>query len=98
MILTSVARERLKNMLSGDNRFRIEIQSGGCNGFEKIFSISPKQSDDIEIDNLVISDQVSWEFLENSILDFKTEISSFGFHLSIQDAASSCGCGKSFSV
>ena len=100
ILITTVAREQLKKMLSGDvdNRLRIEIHSGGCNGFEKRFSIAVKNQDDAEIDNLVVVDPDSQGFLENAILDFKTDISSYGFRVSIPDASSNCGCGKSFSI
>ena len=100
ILITLSARERIRNILSGrlDNRLRIEIISGGCNGFEKKFTISNIQPDDIEVDQLVVIDPVTWDFLQNAILDFNIDISSYGFKISIPDAASNCGCGKSFSI
>lgn len=81
---------------------RIEIRAGGCNGFEKVFSWSENiEPDDITVSTAygeIILDPVSHGMLENAIVDYVSDLSGSSFVISIPEAASTCGCGVSFSL
>ena len=92
---------------------RIQVQSGGCHGFQYLMSLttlSGKVDDDdddgdtvIEADDgtqaKIILDEASLELLKGSKVDYTTEL--IGSQFKIVDnpkASSSCGCGTSFDV
>lgn len=81
---------------------RIEIKAGGCNGFEKTFSWSTEiAADDILIETAmgpVVIDSMSHELLDNATVDYKTDLMGAYFIIDIPEAASTCGCGTSFSL
>lgn len=81
---------------------RVEITAGGCNGFDKKFSMSTKQHDDVEVTLsngvTVLIDPMSYDMLSSSIVDYKTNITGSFFAIDIPEAASTCGCGSSFSL
>lgn len=83
---------------------RVEISGGGCNGFQYIFKLDDKAKEgDIEILKqdqklIVITDEISLPLLQNAEIDFVQELGASYFKVSNPNAASSCGCGSSFSV
>ena len=101
--LTDKAIERfgqLRSSSEGDPR--IEIMAGGCNGFEKRFSwTKSRYEDDVVIETAtgpVIIDSISYEMLDNATVDYKTDLAGAYFAIDIPEAASTCGCGASFSL
>jgi iron-sulfur cluster insertion protein len=78
--------------------FRISVQGGGCSGFKYNFSIDKKiEIDDIIFDKTII-DSSSLEIINGSIVDYQKEMIGSSFVIKNPQAASSCGCGLSFSV
>jgi len=78
--------------------FRISVQGGGCSGFKYNFSIDKKiEKDDIIFDKTII-DSSSLEIINGSIVDYQKEMIGSSFVIKNPQAASSCGCGLSFSV
>ena len=95
----------IKNKPENKNKFlRIAISGGGCSGFQYIFSLeSERKNDDVEIakknDELIaMTDETSLSFLENAEIDFVKELGASYFKVNNPNAASSCGCGSSFSI
>lgn len=81
---------------------RVEIVAGGCNGFDKRFSMSTQNEDDIvlELTDIVrvLVDPMSYDLLFNSTVDYKTTLTGSYFSIDVPEAASTCGCGSSFSL
>ncbi len=80
---------------------RIEIKSGGCQGFEKSFSFDIIRDVDIMIkhdDVNILIDENTFSMLETAIVDYKSDISGSKFTIDIPTATSTCGCGTSFSL
>ncbi len=81
---------------------RVEITAGGCNGFDKKFSMDTRHTDDVEIELsngvIVLIDPTSHDMLSSSVVDYKTNITGSYFAIDIPEAASTCGCGTSFSL
>ena len=102
--LTIAAANRIQHLSSLENAsyFRVRVDGGGCSGFQYKFDFDDKkQIDDIEIRAhgvVVLIDNMSQEFLQNSELDFVEEVVGSFFKVSNPNASASCGCGTSFSV
>ncbi len=78
--------------------FRISVLGGGCSGFKYNFTFDDKQEvDDIIFDKTII-DKNSLDIINGSVIDFKKELIGDTFVINNPKAASSCGCGLSFSV
>lgn len=90
----------LRKTINGNPR--IEIKAGGCNGFEKTFSWSVDLADDdILVETAtgpVVIDTMSYELLNTATVDYKTDLTGAYFTIDIPEAASTCGCGTSFSL
>ena len=46
----------------------------------------------------VVIDKVSYDLLDNATVDYKTDLAGSYFAIDIPEAASTCGCGTSFSL
>jgi len=98
---TKEANNQIKRIVSEQEKdcyFRISVQGGGCSGFKYNFSFDGKiQKDDI-IFNKTVIDSSSLEIINGSIVDYQKEMIGSSFVIKNPQAASSCGCGLSFSV
>lgn len=102
--ITESAADQFKK-ITADTKLlpRVEISAGGCNGFDKKFSMDTvAKPDDIQIQLsngvVVLIDEMSYTMLENSKVDYKQGLASSYFYIDIPEAASTCGCGTSFSL
>ena len=88
---------------------RVNVQSGGCHGFQYLMSltnmdsISPEDDTVFEADGdtgaKVVMDEPSLELLKGSKVDFTMELIGSQFKIVGNPAAtSSCGCGTSFDI
>lgn len=91
----------LKNEKKG-SRLRISVQGGGCSGFQYNFLIDEQMTSDDKIftsgDVEVVIDFISLGLLNASQLDYVEDLSGAKFVITNPNAASSCGCGNSFSI
>ena len=78
--------------------FRITVQGGGCSGFIYNFSFDKKVRKDDLIFNKTIIDKQSLDIIDGSTIDFNKEMIGNSFVIKNPKAASSCGCGMSFSI
>ncbi len=87
---------------SGDAALRVEVLAGGCSGFQYRFDLDRTQAEDdlvIEHDGAkVLIDPASMDLLAGSELDYTDALMGSHFAVRNPNAASSCGCGTSFSV
>jgi len=90
--------------LEGDDslRLRVFITGGGCNGFSYGFTFDDDVADDdalVENDGVaMIVDAMSYPYLEGSDVDYVEDLSGSQFVVVNPNAASTCGCGNSFSI
>lgn len=104
--LTDSLVKRIKTLreIQGDPalNLRITVNGGGCQGFEYAFTLdAARHGDDqaFEKDGVaVVTDEVSLPFLSGSEVDYVDELIGAHFKVNNPNAASSCGCGTSFSV
>ena len=83
-------------------RLRIAVSGGGCSGFQYGLSFDEEQNPDdflFERDGIaVIVDDVSLDLLNGAEVDFVEDMMGASFQIRNPNAASSCGCGNSFSI
>ena len=103
--VTDAAYERLSEIIAaegGGKHLRVAVLGGGCSGFQYKFELEDGASDDdlvLEKDGVsVLIDPVSLPFLGGAVIDFKRELIGSRFAIDNPNAASSCGCGTSFSM
>lgn len=96
--ITENAREKINSMIEDGKKLRIAVNGGGCSGFKYEFAIDKKSDDDMVFDDLVVIDPDSIGFIEESVLDFISEIGKSGFVIKNPNSVASCGCGVSFSI
>jgi Fe-S cluster assembly iron-binding protein IscA len=89
MNVTHAALRHINQICAPGSYFRISVQAGGCSGFAHDFSITTHGN---------FMDATSYDLLQNATLDYVTNLSGSQFTLTIPEATSSCGCGKSFSL
>ncbi|HEV2301820.1 MAG TPA: iron-sulfur cluster insertion protein ErpA [Stellaceae bacterium] len=85
-----------------DAFLRIAVSGGGCSGFQYGLSLDDRRNEDdvvFERDGVaVIVDQVSLDLLNGAEIDFVEDLMGASFQIKNPNAASSCGCGNSFSI
>jgi iron-sulfur cluster insertion protein len=81
---------------------RLAVSGGGCSGFQYGFSFDDQRHDDdrvFERDGVqLVIDAVSLELVKGAQIDFVEDMMGASFQVKNPNAASSCGCGNSFSV
>src|SRR5260370_25477331 len=81
---------------------RLAVSGGGCSGFQYGFSFDDQRQDDdrvFERDGIqLVIDAVSLELVKGAEIDFVEDMMGAAFQVRNPNAASSCGCGNSFSV
>jgi len=98
---TEEANIQIKRIVSEqgqDYYFRISVQGGGCSGFKYNFSFDKKIENDDIVFNKTLIDSSSLEIINGSTVDYQKEMIGSSFVIKNPQAASSCGCGLSFSV
>jgi iron-sulfur cluster insertion protein len=81
---------------------RIAVSGGGCSGFQYGLSFDEQQNPDdfvFERDGVVVVvDDTSLDLLNGAEVDFVEDLMGASFQIRNPNAASSCGCGNSFSI
>ncbi|HKW55405.1 MAG TPA: iron-sulfur cluster insertion protein ErpA [Stellaceae bacterium] len=96
-----VAELRLQENVPGAF-LRLAVSGGGCSGFQYGFSFDDQRQDDDQVferDGIqLVIDAVSLELVKGALIDFVEDMMGASFQVKNPNAASSCGCGNSFSV
>ena len=85
-----------------DAFLRIAVSGGSCSGFQYGLSFDEQRNpDDFVFEHggiAVVVDDVSLDLLAGAELDFVEDLMGASFQIKNPNAASSCGCGNSFSI
>ncbi len=105
VVLTASAARRLQELGAAEGRalmLRVAVEGGGCSGFQYVFDlVDQADPQDVRIERdgaAALVDDVSLPFLAGSEIDFVDELVGAQFKIKNPNAASSCGCGVSFSI
>ena len=103
--LSDRAAARIAKILSKEpagSMLRVAVNGGGCSGFQYDFEITTDRNDDDLLitngDITVLVDEVSSQYMSNSVIDYAEELIGAAFKITNPNATASCGCGTSFSV
>ena len=103
--LASSAARRLAKLSQVEGRalmLRVAVDGGGCSGFQYRFElVETAEDDDLRVQTdgqTVLIDPVSIPFLKGSEIAYVDELAGAQFVVRNPNAASSCGCGVSFSI
>lgn len=81
---------------------RVEVEGGGCSGFQYKFELIDQPNDEdliFETDGVRLAvDPVSLPLLGGSTVDYVISLVGASFQITNPNAVSSCGCGTSFSI
>ena len=100
------AARRIRAIVQGegraDQRLRVSVSGGGCSGFQYGFALDDKEEEgDIVVERdgaRVVIDGMSLLYLMKAEIDFVENLGGAYFQVNNPNAASSCGCGSSFSI
>ncbi len=100
--VTDRAFARLAEIDAAPRALRVAIEGGGCSGFQYEIKLDDAPAaDDLVLEKngqRVLIDPVSLPFLADAEIDFADELIGARFVINNPNAASSCGCGTSFSL
>ena len=81
---------------------RVAVEGGGCSGFQYGFTFDESLQDgDTEVVNqgvTLLIDPMSVQYLMGAEIDYKDDLEGAQFVIRNPNAATTCGCGSSFSV
>ena len=84
-----------------DVKLRLSVSGGGCSGFQYGFSLDNETTPDDKIFKnhgaILVVDEMSLQYLNGSKIDYENKLIESSFKVTNPNAASSCGCGTSFS-
>jgi len=106
LTLTPSARKAVNRFIKGNADpvagVRIAVTGGGCSGLQYGVTLEGQtRADDLVVDCeglTILIDPASAPMLDGVTVDFQDSMSGSGFKFENPNAASSCGCGKSFSA
>lgn len=84
--------------------FRVQIKSGGCNGFEYRFGIDSeiRKRDlhqvyqEAQSPFIVLVDRISYQYIKTATIDYCIDANGERFTVSNPEAQTTCSCGSSF--
>ena len=106
IIFTDAAAEKVGELIkeedNPDLKLRVFIAGGGCSGFQYGFTFDEKiEEGDSKVENggvTLIVDPMSVQYLMGAEIDYKEDLQGAQFVIRNPNAATTCGCGSSFSV
>jgi len=95
-------KELLAEEADPNLKLRMFVQGGGCSGMQYGFTFEEEQNEDdfnFAFEEVkVLVDAMSMQYLQGASIDYKEELLESSFVIKNPQAASTCGCGSSFSV
>jgi iron-sulfur cluster insertion protein len=106
IVVTDAVVGKVAEMLAEEGdpslQLRIFVTGGGCSGFQYGFAFDDEQKeDDVRVAKgpvTVVVDAMSLQYLMGAEIDFEDKLDGARFVIRNPNAASTCGCGSSFSV
>lgn len=104
--LTDLAAAKVKEIRDaeglGSQGLRLRVVGGGCSGFsyDLYFEEEPGDLDQVfeSHDIKLYVDPMSYQYLENTSIDYVEGLHGAGFKFNNPTAKGTCGCGSSFSA
>lgn len=94
--------ELIREEANPNLKLRVFVQGGGCSGFQYGFTFDESAEDgDVRVDNqgvTLLVDPMSIQYLMGAEIDYREDIEGAQFVIRNPNAATTCGCGSSFSA
>ena len=85
-----------------DLKLRVFVQGGGCSGFQYGFTFDEDVAEDDTVMEkngvTLLIDAMSYQYLVGAEIDYKDDLNGSQFMIKNPNAATTCGCGSSFSA
>ncbi len=106
LIFTDAAALKVRQLILDENnpalKLRVYISGGGCSGFQYGFTFDEDVDDgDFTIENegvTLVVDPLSLQYLMGAEVDYRESLQGAQFVIRNPNAATTCGCGSSFSI
>ncbi len=106
LVFTNAAALKVSDLIAQEDNpdlmLRVFISGGGCSGFQYGFTFEENRQDgDLTYDNqgvTLLVDPMSIQYLIDAEIDYKEDLEGSRFVIRNPNAATTCGCGSSFSV
>lgn len=106
LIFSDNAVNKVRNLIEeeGNDRLslRVFVTGGGCSGFQYGFTFDDELAEDdtiVEREGVkLIVDPMSFQYLAGSEVDYQEGLEGSRFVINNPNAATTCGCGSSFSI
>ncbi|RLA49813.1 MAG: iron-sulfur cluster insertion protein ErpA [Gammaproteobacteria bacterium] len=104
--ITPKAVAKVKSLVSEEGdpslNLRVFVTGGGCSGFQYGFSFDESISEsDTKVESegvTVLVDSLSFQYLAGAEVDYTEGLEGSRFIVNNPNAATTCGCGASFSI
>lgn len=104
--ITQAAADKILEILSDEDnknlKLRIFVQGGGCAGFQYGFTLDEEvNDDDVTVDQngvQMLIDSMSLQYVIGAEVNYVDDLTGCQFLITNPNAASTCGCGSSFSI
>ena len=94
--------ELIKEEQNAELKLRVFISGGGCSGFQYGFTFDENiEEGDSEVVNMgvtLVIDPMSVQYLMGAEIDYKEDLQGAQFIIRNPNAATTCGCGQSFTA
>ncbi len=106
LVFSDAAANKVRELIAEEDndslKLRVFISGGGCSGFQYGFTFDEKIKDgDTIVQNQgveLLIDPMSIQYLTGAEIDYSEGIEGAQFVIRNPNAATTCGCGSSFSV
>ncbi|MBH9409365.1 iron-sulfur cluster insertion protein ErpA [Pseudomonas aeruginosa] len=106
LLFTPGAANKVKTLIDEEGnprlKLRVFVTGGGCSGFQYGFTFDEDIADDdtvIEREGVgLVVDPMSFQYLAGSAVDYQEGLEGSRFVIKNPNAATTCGCGQSFSI
>lgn len=106
LLFTDSAAAKVRELIAEEGndalKLRVFVSGGGCSGFQYGFTFDEQTNeDDTQVVNggvVLLIDPMSFQYLVGAEIDYTEGVEGAQFVIRNPSAASTCGCGSSFSV
>lgn len=106
IVFTDAAAHKVGELIEEEDnqelKLRVFISGGGCSGFQYGFTFDEKiEEGDSQVQNqgvMLVIDPMSVQYLMGAEIDYKEDLQGAQFIIRNPNAATTCGCGSSFTV
>ena len=106
VIFSENAAAKVKNLVEEEGNpnlmLRVYVTGGGCSGFQYGFTFDDQLAEDDTVVSKqgvrMVVDAMSFQYLVGAIVDYVEGLEGSRFTVTNPNAATTCGCGMSFTV